>query len=158
MKPVWKHLTEPFSPSAWHTQLSWADPISLASKFILPFHEGSHPGFLLLTPGRRPCHRPDAGRDFDGPAASSLPDAAARPDLRGWGILATILIIAGVAGPDTLGESHGNYLPQRVLLFGLVALVPILDFRSKTWTGRAAVLALVWAIVTRSRRSSGNTP
>lgn len=150
MKPVWKHLTDPFSPSAWHTQLSWADPISLASKFILPFHEGSHPGFLLLTPvvalaialtleGISMVRRRRAS-----------PDATARPDLRGWGILATILIIAGVAGPDTLGESHGNYLPQRVLLFGLVALVPILDFEVKAWTGRAAVLALVWAIAVQS--------
>lgn len=41
-----------------------------------------------------------------------------------WGILAAILIVAGIVGPDTLGESHGHYLPQRIVLLGLVSLVP----------------------------------
>ncbi|AGA25066.1 hypothetical protein [Singulisphaera acidiphila] len=150
MKPVWKHLSDPFSLSSWHAQLSWAEPISLASKVVLPFYPGSHFGFALLTPliafaialvleGITMLRERGASR---GPTTW--------PDRRGWGVLAAVLILGGMAGPDTLGESHGNYLPQRVLLFGLVALVPLLDLEAKTWTGRAAALALVWAVAIQS--------
>ena len=44
-----------------------------------------------------------------------------------WFLLAALLILGGVLGPDSLGEAHGNYLPQRIVLLGLVALVPIFD-------------------------------
>ena len=39
----------------------------------------------------------------------------------GWFSLAAILIACGTAGPDSLGEAHGFYLPQRIVLLGLVA-------------------------------------
>ncbi|SIO43818.1 hypothetical protein SAMN05444166_4724 [Singulisphaera sp. GP187] len=152
MQPVWKHLTDPLSLHSWHAQLSWADPISLASKFILPFHNGSSPGFAILTPLIAFAMALILeGITMARVRWSSRPRSPSTwPDRHGWGVLAAVLILGGVAGPDTLGESHGNYLPQRVLLFGLVALVPLLDLEAKTWTGRAAALVLVWAVAIQS--------
>ena len=40
-------------------------------------------------------------------------------------------------GPDSLGEAHGDYLPQRIVLLGLVALVPIFDIDLSRWAGAA---------------------
>ncbi|WP_406697696.1 hypothetical protein V5E97_02440 [Singulisphaera sp. Ch08] len=150
MVPFWKQLTDPLSLHSWHAQLSWADPISLASRFILPFYEKGYYGFALLAPvvALAIALILEAVTMVRGRSTSSA--VSTWPDRRGWGILAAILILGGAAGPDTLGESHGNYLPQRVLLLGLVALVPLLDLEAKTWTGRAAALALVWAVAIQS--------
>ena len=65
---------------------------------------------------------------------------------RGWLLLAGILIIGGVIGPDSLGDAHGDYLPQRVVLLGLVALVPIFDVDLSRFGARATV-ALVAAVL-----------
>lgn len=151
MDPKWKHVEHPLDLHSWHAQLSWADPISLGSKIILPFQEGASLRFALLTP----LVAFAISMVFEGITMArdrwSSPAAAMSwPDRRGWGILTAVLILGGVAGPDTLGESHGNYLPQRVLLFGLVALVPLLDLEAKTWTGRATALILVWAVAIQS--------
>jgi hypothetical protein len=69
---------------------------------------------------------------------------------QGWWILAALLVFAGVAGPDTLGPDHGDYLPQRVLLCGLVAMAALVDFETRTLAGRAAVAALTAAFALQS--------
>ena len=38
-----------------------------------------------------------------------------------------MLTLGGLASPDTLGPEHGNYLPQRIVLCGLVALAIVVD-------------------------------
>jgi hypothetical protein len=65
-------------------------------------------------------------------------------------VLAGLLLIGGIAGPDTLGDMHGHYLSQRVVLLGLAALVPLFDFEARGWTARAAGLALVGAVALQS--------
>jgi hypothetical protein len=72
--------------------------------------------------------------------------------------LAGLLLLGGLIGPDTLGEGHGNYLAQRVLLMGLAALVPVLEFgRTRIATALLAVAvalqsAFVWDYARRSDR------
>jgi hypothetical protein len=81
---------------------------------------------------------------------------------RGWLVLAAILLLGGLVGPDTLGASHGNYLAQRVLLLGLAALVPALEFgaaRIGTILLAVAVAlqsAFVWDYALRSDRLVGD--
>jgi hypothetical protein len=65
-------------------------------------------------------------------------------------VLAALLILGGMAAPDTLGPSHGHYLPQRIVLLGLVALVPGLDLDPRRWAVRGCVLALVVAVSVQS--------
>jgi hypothetical protein len=151
MRPVWSHLANPLSPRSWYTQLTWVDPLSLASKVVLPFREGSFFGFAILAPVVAiVIALLMEGISIAWERWGSYSPPTIWPDRRGWGILAALLILGGLAGPDTLGESHGNYLPQRIVLFGLVALVPVLDLQAKTWLGRAPAVALVWAITIQS--------
>lgn len=151
MRPIWNHLSNPLSPRSWFSQMNWADPISLASKVVLPFREGSSPAFALAAPAIALL----VALGLEGVAmlrTRRLPrtEPSAFPDRRGWGILAALLLLGGTASPDTLGESHGNYLPQRIVLFGLVALVAVLDLEAKSKVGRAAAVALVWALAVQS--------
>src|SRR5262249_30552570 len=68
-------------------------------------------------------------------------------DRRGWMTLAGLLIAGGLLGPDSLGTAHGEFLPQRVILLGLVALVPIFDVKTARWPGRAVAAMLAVAVM-----------
>jgi hypothetical protein len=48
---------------------------------------------------------------------------------RGWIVLSTVLILAGLFGPDDLGDVHGGFLRERILLLGCATLVPIMAVR-----------------------------
>jgi hypothetical protein len=65
-------------------------------------------------------------------------------------VLAALLILGGILGPDSLGEAHGNYLPQRIVLLGLVALVPIFDIDTLRLWGRGCAAALAVAVMLQS--------
>ncbi len=75
---------------------------------------------------------------------------ASRGDRAGWTTLAVVLFVVGLVGPDSLGDTHGHYLPQRVILLALATLVPAFDLDVARLPGRAAVAALVIAIALQS--------
>ena len=140
MAPEWGHLSEPFSPRAWVAQLSWADPISLARKDLLAFAP-----VLWLAAGLV--------------VASRRGGAGLASERRGWWVLAGFLLVGGVLGPDTMGASHGHYLPQRVVLLGLAALVPVLRFETVGTVLITVALGLqsatVWDYARASERTAG---
>jgi hypothetical protein len=129
--PEWKHLTDPLSPREWARQLTWVDPISLARKDYLPLVGTVARWHLALAPvlwvgaalavGLGSCRQSGRGR-------------------LGWWVLGALLLVAGAAGPDSRGPSHGGYLQLRVVLLGVVALVPVLGF---DWGGRVSRVATV---------------
>jgi hypothetical protein len=157
MQPEWAHLTSLFSPQGWVAQLGWVDPISLAGKVFRPFSATSSVLNALIAPllwlslgliciTCVTIHTKPSGR-------------------RGFGVIGVILLIAGIVGPDTLGTSHGHYLPQRIVLLGLVALVPWLRFEA---TGKVALIGriavgfalfmqtlFVWDYAVESHRTAG---
>jgi hypothetical protein len=136
--PIWGHLKDPLSPRSWFAQATWADPISLGSKALVPFFDMRSPWCGILAP---------VAWAVAALTLFALPSPHRRPDRRGWTILALLLLAGGLACPDTLGPTHGNYLPQRVVLLGLVALVPALALdptrRSVRFGGAALAMALV---------------
>ena len=144
MNPRWENLADPCSPRAWMARLKWVDPISLAIRDGLPFTDRDGWQFVLFAPVIWLaiaiilwCY---------GQCRSGFLIRKDR-DRRVWFLLTAILVIGGVAGPDSLGAAHGDYLPQRIVLLGLVAMVPILDIDfARTW-GRGATVALVLAAV-----------
>ena len=145
--PVWGHLARPLSPASWMAQAGWADPISLASKVVAPFVDGPRPVFALLAPALWLIAALAAW--IGGPLLDRGRPPSAR-ERRGWWLLAALLIAGGLACPDTLAPSHGNYLPQRVLLLGLVALVPALDLDASRLPGRVGGIALAVALAVQS--------
>ena len=80
----------------------------------------------------------DRGTACDG----SVECQRARQAWLGFGL---VLLLAGLAGPDSLGSGHGEYLPQRLELLGLAALVPAIDFKVDTRWGRVAWACLLVA-------------
>lgn len=170
LRPLWDNLLDPLKLSSWRSQLTWADPITLMRKDALPFSDRTGPWFLATAPilwlaaalgiwllaqvvdrARQARHR---AADESSPAAR-----------RGWWILAALMIVGGAVGPDTLGPQHGNYLPQRVVLCGLVSLSVLFEIDARRYAGRAALGALgvavalqsaiVWDYATCSDRTAG---
>jgi hypothetical protein len=149
MHPEWGHLAHPFSPRAWGTQLGWADPISLASRKMLPF--GDHPSRLagLLSPVLWMLVGLVLALIATATVRARSRDQAGG-GRRAWAVLAALLILGGLAAPDTLGASHGHYLPQRIVLLGLAALLPVLDLDPARRPVRGCVLALIVALAIQS--------
>jgi hypothetical protein len=143
LEPTWTHLAaNPWSPRSWLSQLGWADPISLAAKTFRPFDASS----WSLNAAVSPVFWAIAGLGLL--AISS--GWKRSDDRRGWLILAGLLLGGGLAGPDTFGARHGHYLPQRVALLGLVALVPWLDLGANRWSSRTGSAMLGFALLIQS--------
>ena len=153
LRPVWENL--------WGARLGWVDPITLAVKDGLPFtNRGSH-AFILFAPAvwlsvglvlwwyGRMTGRPNASATslVDGPnARESIGTQQRGDDRQGWLVLASLLLVGGIAGPDSFGPAHGEFLPQRVLLLGFIALVPVFDADLSRWPGRILFAAIAVAV------------
>jgi hypothetical protein len=165
MHPVWENLADPYSPSAWAARLGWVDPLTLAMKDVLPFTDQVHKLFSMFSPviwltvagmcwwaGRLTV---DAGRDMvakrlspqDGGEPARSRAFESRRNQGVWVTLAALMMLLGFVGPDSLGSGHGEYLPQRLELLGLVALVPAFDLNLANKWGRLAAACLLFAVV-----------
>lgn len=140
LEPVWNHWTWPWSVGVV-SQLGWVDPLSLAAKTTNPLQ---WPSAVGLTVAFVPVLWALAGLGL----LTGLTWADRHAGRRGWLALAVGLVAAGVASPDTLGVKHGHFLPQRIVLLGLVAAVPWLKLNYARIPGRLAVssLGLAWLI------------
>jgi hypothetical protein len=165
MHPSWENLADPFSSSAWASRLTWVDPLTVAMKDVLPFTGRVRGIFAVFAPivwlslaGL--CWwaaRLTAGsrRDMaaDQPALKLQSERLRHEDREGrrdqgiWLALAALLMLVGLIGPDSLGEGHGEYLPQRLVLLGLAALVPAFDVKLTNVWGRLAAACLFLALV-----------
>ncbi len=151
LRPLWDNLPDPLTLSSWHSQLTWADPITLMRKDTLPFVERTGPWFLATAPVLWLAAAlgiwllvqivDRARRDRWRVAVESSAGV-----LRGWWVLAALMIVGGAVGPDTLGPQHGNYLPQRVVLCGLVSLSVLFEIDARKFAARFAIGALVGAV------------
>ncbi len=168
MQPAWRDLSSPWSLKAWEGRFGWVDPITLAIKDGLPFTEQIGSEFIVFAPvvwlsvalalwwyGRMSA-RPQEGAVS--PAKVLVDEAETGRNLvvgapagsPAWLVLAAVLLAAGITSPDSLGPGHGEFLPQRIVLFGLAALVPIFEVNWARWPGRAVVASLLIALVIQS--------
>ncbi len=141
LHPEWQYLFNPFSISAWINQLGWVDPISLASKVVVPFVAEPSNAYALITPVAWFV----LGMTLMG--VDTFKSGKSLVELRGWLILSAVLILGGLLGPDSLGPSHGHYLPQRILLLGLVAITPCLGVGGPSWTRSIGIGAIGVALI-----------
>lgn len=142
MYPQWAHLTNLLSLRAWAAHLAWADPLTLGSRHIAPFVESRRLGFVVLDPVLW------AAVAFAGFALLSR----GRSDRtrRGWAWLAVLFLLAGFLGPDGLGEGHGGFLTPRLVLLGLVVLLPWLELDAAGRLARVAAAASLVALALQS--------
>jgi len=147
MAPEWRDMSNPWSPRAWVARLEWADPLSLAIRDGVPWTDRYGPEYVVFAPVVWLCLAIILWWYGKISAGSSVQNCN---DRMAWFPLAALLLIGGVAGPDSLGAAHGEFLPQRVVLLGLVALVPIFDVELSRWSGRGATAALAAAVILQS--------
>ncbi|WP_165219911.1 hypothetical protein [Aquisphaera insulae] len=163
MQPVWENIADPRTVAGWKIRLTWIDPLTLAVKNMIPFHDGTSPLFAVFAPAIW----------FFGAAVVWLYGgflASRRGGMKAgpgevWRFLAVGLLLAGLFSPDTLGPSHGGYLPQRLVLLALAAMVPALDLGTGRDFGRLAAgcltvglvvqSAIVWDYALYSQRTAG---
>lgn len=144
LRPAWGELADPTSIRSWWRQLGWVDPITLGSKRIAPFVEAKSPWFGMLVPTLW------FGLGLAVFVVATLRRGSMVRRRRGWLVLAGVLLVGGMIGPDRLGPSHGDYLPQRVMLLGLLALLPAIDFIASGFARRVGGTCLVAAVVLQS--------
>ena len=144
LEPVWRHVGP--SVGGLISQVGWVDPLSLAAKTVTPFD--------LQLPG--------VPASLVAPAVwvvvalvvlVILNWSHREPDRAGWLVIAAGLVGTGLVAPDTLGARHGHFLPQRIVLLGLVALVPWLGLgldRGRRGIKFAAMVMMLMALVVQS--------
>jgi hypothetical protein len=146
MRPVWENPPNPWLPAAWSERLSWVDPVTIAIRFGLPFTEHFARPYIVFAP----VIWLGAALFSGWWSTRGARTTERRNERAGWLTLAVVVLAAGVIGPDSLGPAHGQYLPQRVILLGLAALVPAFDVNLARWSGRASVAAILTAVALQS--------
>jgi hypothetical protein len=147
MQPVWTHLADLWSVRAWIARLEWVDPLSLAIRDGLPFTDREGLGYVVCAPV---VWLSVALLFWTCALVKAWWQQPVKRGRQGWLVLAVSLIVAGIIGPDSMGEAHGDYLPQRIVLLGLVAGVPIFDVDLSRWWGRVTIVALSAALLLQS--------
>jgi hypothetical protein len=165
LRPIWENLSGPFSPGAWVDRLGWVDPITLAIKDGLPLTSQSSHVFAVFAPAvwlaiglalwwycrmtgrtRATATETEGARRAGEPELAAVRSNGCHESRAGWLLVAALLIIGGVGGPDSFGAAHGEFLPQRLVLLGLVALVPVFDIDTSRWAGRATLASVALAL------------
>jgi hypothetical protein len=158
MHPVWENLGDPLTLRGWVARLGWVDPVSIARKALLPFTDRTGPAFVLLTPViwlvlagviAAIADLASGTRRMGSVADESVDDCGSGEVRRTrlvWLAFGALLMVAGLLGPDSFGSGHGEFLPQRLVLLGLTALVPALALDLKRWSGRLMAVSLVAAL------------
>ena len=141
LEPNWGHLKNLGSLASWREHLGWIDPMTLGRKGAFPFVAGESYWLAFVTPVALLVVAVFIL------ATRGIPESRER---RGWVILSAILLLGGLASPDTLGPSHGNYLPQRIVLLGLITAATWLDFSARKPIAKLALGLLLAAVVIQS--------
>ncbi len=142
--PVWRSLADPYSFASWFTQIRSADAFVLISKTAFPFVETRHVWFGALSPAlwmiaaltlllfvtirRRPI--------FSCLSSRYLPFA----------ILLLISILLAMFGPDDFGLSRGGIIRERIVICGVVFVVPLFRAAGSTILKRTAQILLILVI------------
>jgi hypothetical protein len=153
-KPVWVDLKDPRSLDSWLARIGWVDPITLGSKAALPFVESKSTLYGLLTPvvwlGLGMATLAAASVLGRGRPGGGEGEPSVWNERRGWAVLAVVLLLGGLASPDTLGGNHGFYLAQRIFLLGLVCAVPLLEPTGSRLLARLGTAALAVAVAVQA--------
>ncbi len=169
LRPLWHTLENPWSPAEWFDRLNWVDPITLAIKARLPLTSEVSRWYYVFAPiiwtalallawwyarafplADRHSDRSGQSQSHDSQTNEAEANVVRPLEQRGWLTLALLLALAGYFGPDSLGATHGDYLPQRVVLMGFVAFAAVFSLPLDRWSGRISLAALIAAVVLQS--------
>jgi hypothetical protein len=147
----WTHFpSDPWSLRGWFETLVLADPLNLlGTSEALPFLEGTSPWFRLLYP---PLWVMIGLSLFAMEALLVRTHGSSSPGHleRGWIILTLLLLGGWVLAPENIGKQHGDMLQMRLLLFAMIASIPIFQVSWSRMRVRAGAVACGVAVAIQS--------
>ncbi len=146
ISPQWRYLRNAFSISDWFTRLSAADPFVLISRRAVPFVVSTTPAFAVFSPTLW-LTAALLLLLFAMYRWRATPQDKARKERDNWGILSLMLAVVWAFGPDDFGLAHGGILRERVLILGLVCIVPFINHAGKKYINLAAHVCLIFVIL-----------
>lgn len=117
-----------------------ADPIRLTEPRSLPFAQHTSTWFLLITPVIWIVVGLSVLFVFGVTWSRRQPNTV---QLKPWVILALVLLIFGLLGPDDMGEENGTVLRERMLLLTFMTLVPVLKVDLRRAAAKIGIALLV---------------
>lgn len=144
-QPAWRNLADPFSLASWLRQFSTPDPFVLLSRKTLPFASAESTALILFAP---------IVWILTGVLLLALATAlsARRGELLSRKYLPFTLLfgfsmLAVMFAPDDFGLTNGSVLRERLLLCGLVFVVPLFRTDRAVWAGSLARICFLYVIV-----------
>jgi len=155
----WKGMNSFWSLREWLVRWQGTETLQLGGRKFLPFSEAESLGFVLASPTVLAAvgiglllltgvvfvkQNWQIARLADRPVKGA-PWWHAQ---RGWLALTGLLILGCAFAPDQLGDRHGGFIRQRLLLLALLTLLPLLPLHLTSLTARwgKALLALALAL------------
>jgi hypothetical protein len=148
LSPEWIKLgSGPFSLSGWLMQIRTADPFLVLSPRLIPFSELRSDLFLLAAPVlwislATACLA--AGRFI----TNRLQFKNWRQGLNyGFPILFCLFCVGALFAPDSLGDTQGSIIRQRLVIFASLAVIPVFKFGVAPRVEKAALGVLCCVVV-----------
>lgn len=143
-RPNWVISPTSWSLRTWLSHLITSDPLRLSRIRTFPFVEWQSFWFNLVSPTSLfvaavvlfVAATIFSQRQRGEPGAKTY---------RAWLILAFLFFVIYYLGPSDFGAQHGLLLRERIILLGLVCLVPVLNLDLRRWSVRLGAAALVAA-------------
>ena len=150
MVPVWRHLTDPWSPMAWINQLRSVDSSALMSRSAFPFIDVETSLFAVFAPvlyiaaalillfAGSVWRRHEKGGTLA--AEGSFP----------FVVLSGVLMLFSLFAPDDIqfSTSEGGLLRERLFLAGLAFVIPVVRVDGlRPFISRAAIGLLMFVVV-----------
>ena len=144
--PVWRYLSDPFSPLSWLNQFRGADLFVLISRKTLPFTDLNSNLLAVFAPGlwlagtvvclaaATWIYLRRSGRDS---LQKQVPFA----------LIYALFILIVMFAPDDFSWQHGGIMRERFLLCSFLIFVPLFRLDRSVWLKRSAHFMLACVIV-----------
>lgn len=148
-RPTWDELTDVWSPHLWAKHLLDANPLQFGPLRAFPFVESFSAWYQLLSPTFLVTIALTVLVAAMVIARTSQRRLLADPH-RAWWVLAVLFCAGWLIGPDHFGDQHGGFIRERLLLLGLVCIVPALQVDFKRVSAQIGMFAVVVAVAAQT--------
>lgn len=141
--PKWTYISNIFSPKDWFLHLYSSDPFNLISRKSFPFVGFDSIFFVVFSP----FFLIIVALGMLSFAAVKHRNGFETASRKGWVLLFLFSVLVWVFAPDDFGKSHGGIIRERVLLFGIIFLIPLLQTNVVSLLKKTAQVLLIFVIV-----------
>ncbi len=143
--PVWRNLSDGWSVSNWAMRFHSADPFAIISRKTLPFTDLENNLLVVFSPGLwvAIAFIILTTATLLGPFRKEVLSRMAFP----FALLSLGAFLAAMFGPDDFGLNNGSILRERLVLIGLILVVPVLRIEKGSLLKFLAAICLSFAVM-----------